>query len=352
MPIDNPDQEAPNLPSRLELPILAIRNTVIFPVLAFPINVGRDKSLFAVERALESGKLLGILAQRDAKNEDPSPDELYTTGTIVKILKSVKMPGNKLSVIIQGLARIKVRQWSQTHPYLRAEVDVFEEPQEHPADLEQKMVGMRELAQRIIDLSPQIPSEASFLVRSIENPGVLADIVSSNLSIGVEEKQDLLDTFDTLTLRYPDGPHNAETLMVDPVTRDLYIVTKEPDGHSGVFRKKAPHADGEEVTLERVADLDFGGAALPGGMTTTAGDFSPDGAWIVVRTYNATAWLWRRDRASTVDAAFATAGCPLSLPAERQAEAIAFDRDGQHLISTSEGAGQPINRVALARDAP
>ena len=199
MPIDNPDQEAPNLPSRLELPILAIRNTVIFPVLAFPINVGRDKSLFAVERALESGKLLGILAQRDAKNEDPNPDELYTTGTIVKILKSVKMPGNKLSVIIQGLARIKVRQWSQTHPYLRAEVDVFEEPQEHPADLEQKMVGMRELAQRIIDLSPQIPSEASFLVRSIDNPGVLADIVASNLGIGVEEKQDLLDTFDTST---------------------------------------------------------------------------------------------------------------------------------------------------------
>ena len=150
-----------------------------------------------MEAALEEGKLLGILAQKDAKNEDPTPDELYSTGTIVKILKSVKMPGNKVSVIIQGLARIKVRNWVHTSPHLRAEVEVFEEPAEQDTDLERKMGNMRDLAQRIIDLSPQIPSEASFLVRSIDNPGVLADIVASNLTIGVEEKQDLLNTFDT-----------------------------------------------------------------------------------------------------------------------------------------------------------
>ena len=90
-----------NLPSELAIPILAIRNTVIFPVLAFPINVGREKSLEAVERALAGDKLLGIVAQQDAKNEDPEVSELYTTGTVVKILKSMKMPGNKLNVIIQ-----------------------------------------------------------------------------------------------------------------------------------------------------------------------------------------------------------------------------------------------------------
>jgi ATP-dependent Lon protease len=197
MTYDNTEPEGSNLPSTLDLPILAIRNTVIFPVLAFPINVGRRKSLMAVERALEGGKLLGILAQRDAKNEDPDTDEMYEVGTVVKILKSVKMPGNKLSVIIQGLARIKVRNFSHTTPYIRAEVEVFEEPGEHPEELESKMGNLRELAQRIIDLSPTIPSEASFLVRSIDNPGVLADIVSSNLGIGVEEKQELLETFDT-----------------------------------------------------------------------------------------------------------------------------------------------------------
>ena len=146
MPFDNPEQEGSNLPSVLDLPILAIRNTVIFPVLAFPINVGRRKSLQAVERALESGKLMGILAQRDAKNENPDPEDLYEVGTVVKILKSVKMPGNKLSVIIQGLARIKVRRFAHTEPYLRAEVSVHEEPADHPSELDSKMNNLRGVA--------------------------------------------------------------------------------------------------------------------------------------------------------------------------------------------------------------
>jgi ATP-dependent Lon protease len=192
------DQGAPvNLPSELSLPILAIRNTVIFPVLAFPINVGRDKSLDAVERALAGDKLLGIVSQQDAKNEDPDVSELHTVGTVVKILKSVKMPGNKLNVIIQGLSRIKIEKWEQTSPSLRAHVRVHEEPTESTPEIESLMSTMRELAQKIIDLSPHIPSEASFLVRSIDNPGILADIVASNLSIGVEDKQDLLETMDT-----------------------------------------------------------------------------------------------------------------------------------------------------------
>jgi ATP-dependent Lon protease len=194
---DTPAQDGASLPRELNLPILAIRNTVIFPVLAFPINVGREKSLLAVDEALEKDKLLAILAQKEAKNEDPDTGDLYQVGTVVKILKSVKMPGNKLSVIIQGLARIRVKNWDHTDPFLRAEVEVFEEATEHPEELNSKMGSLRELAQRIIDLSPQIPSEASFLVRSIDNPGVLADIVASNLGISVEDKQDLLETFGT-----------------------------------------------------------------------------------------------------------------------------------------------------------
>lgn len=191
------DHSGTDLPGELDLPILAIRNTVIFPVLAFPINVGRDKSLRAVERALEGDKLLGIVTQRDARSEDPDHDELYAMGTVVKILKSVKMPGNKLNVIIQGLARIRVREWVASEPYLRAEVDVFEESSEHKPELDALLVNLRELSQKIFDLSPQIPSEASFLLRSIDNPGILADIVAANMNIPVEEKQRLLETLDT-----------------------------------------------------------------------------------------------------------------------------------------------------------
>ena len=194
----NFDQGQPvNLPSELNLPILAIRNTVIFPVLAFPINVGREKSLEAVERALAGDKLLGIVAQQDAKNEDPEVSELYTTGTVVKILKWLKQPGNKLNVIIQGLARIKIERWDQTSPCLAAKVKVFEESTESTPELESLMGNMRDLAQKVIELSPQIQPEASFVVRSVDNPGILADIVASNLNIGVEEKQDLLETLET-----------------------------------------------------------------------------------------------------------------------------------------------------------
>jgi ATP-dependent Lon protease len=191
------EQGAPvQLPGEMDVPILAIRNTVIFPVLAFPINVGREKSLEAVERALAGDKMLGIVAQQDAKNEDPDVGELYNTGSVVKILKSVKMPGNKLNVIIQGLARIKIDTWTSTSPSLKARVKVFPEPTESTPELESLMATMRELAQKIIDLSPHIPSEASFVVRNIDNPGMLADIVATNLSIGVEEKQELLETLD------------------------------------------------------------------------------------------------------------------------------------------------------------
>ena len=193
----NTEQEGGTLPSELELPVLAIRNTVIFPVLAFPINVGRDKSLKAIEQAMAGDKLLGIVAQRDAKNEDPGTDEVYQTGTVVKILKSVIMPGNKLNVIIQGLSRIQVEEWTHTAPYLRARVSVHEQENVEGRDFDKLLSSLRELARRIIDLSPHIPSEASFLVRSIDNPGMLADIVATNLSIGVEEKQDLLETLDT-----------------------------------------------------------------------------------------------------------------------------------------------------------
>jgi ATP-dependent Lon protease len=199
MSFDSPtDPSSANLPAELDIPVLAIRNTVIFPVLAFPINVGRTKSVRAVEAALATEeKYLGIFAQRDPKTEDPDPSDLHQVGTVVKILKMVKVPGNKLNVIIQGLARARVKDWKgEDGEFLRAQLDTYQ-PEAPSRDAEELMDSLRELAQKVIDLSPQIPAEANFLVRSIDEPGVLADIVASNLNIPPDEKQELLETFPT-----------------------------------------------------------------------------------------------------------------------------------------------------------
>ncbi|MEQ1569522.1 MAG: endopeptidase La [Myxococcota bacterium] len=198
MSFDNPtDPASANLPPKLDIPVLAIRNTVIFPVLAFPINVGRSKSMRAVEEALATEeRYLGIFAQRDPKTEDPEASDLYQVGTVVKILKMMPVPGNKLNVIIQGLARARIHDWHDSGPFLRAEIETFK-PEPGGREAEALMDTLRELAQKIIDLSPAIPAEASFLVRSIDEPGVLADIVASNLNIAPDEKQELLETFST-----------------------------------------------------------------------------------------------------------------------------------------------------------
>lgn len=195
MAFDTPaDASNVDLPRKLRIPLLAIRNTVIFPVLAFPINVGREKSVQAVETSWASeDKYIGIFAQRDPKVEDPTQDDLYPIGTVVRILKRVEVPGNKLNVIIQGIARARIDDWHEENGYLEASLTTFE-ADEAPPEAEGLMPTLRELAQKIIDLSPQIPAEASFLVRSISEPGVLSDIVASNLNIAAEEKQDLLDT--------------------------------------------------------------------------------------------------------------------------------------------------------------
>ncbi|MCA9526098.1 MAG: hypothetical protein KC549_07345, partial [Myxococcales bacterium] len=143
------------------------------------------------------------------------------------------------------------------------------------------------------------------------------------------------------TLVYPDGPHNCETLLVDPENGDVYLVTKSADGVSPIFRAAAPLQAGADIRLERVAGLTFGRAPLGGNASTTGGDIAPDGSAIVVRTYSA-AFLWRRAPGATIAEAFATEPCALPRPRDPQGEAIGFARDGRGLYTVSEGAGTPV----------
>lgn len=152
--------------------------------------------------------------------------------------------------------------------------------------------------------------------------------------------------FSTLTLLYPDSAHNAETLLHDPVTGDLYVVTKSYRGETSVYRKPAPHVGGTTTTLEHVADLLFGEPPLDGNPATTGGAFSPLGDRIAIRTYSH-AWMFRRDQAFSVADAFGGAPCDLYAPDEEQGEAITFSPDGKGYVTLSEGELQPIHYTPL-----
>ncbi|MDG1483136.1 MAG: PKD domain-containing protein [Myxococcota bacterium] len=151
-----------------------------------------------------------------------------------------------------------------------------------------------------------------------------------------------LTDFSTLTLTYPDGEaHNCETLAYDPRTGSLIIVTKSADGESHVFEKSAPHEDGTETELTFLTTLQFGSEPLTGSANTTAGDFSPLGDQLLIRTYS-DAWMWLRDGSESLADALAGEACDADAPSEDQGEAIAYTPDGSGYITISEGTGSPI----------
>ena len=185
-----PDAEIPK-----EIPILPLRNTVLFPGVVLPITVGRDKSIKAVQDAYKADKLIGVLAQRDSTVEDPTMDELVLVGTIARIIKVIKMPDGGTTVILQGKRRFKVGSITSEDPYFKAHVVLLsEEEAPRDQDFAAYVSNIKDLASQIIQLSPNIPTEASIILKNIENPAFLIHFISSNLNSELTEKQELLQT--------------------------------------------------------------------------------------------------------------------------------------------------------------
>lgn len=184
-------QEA-NVPE--ELPLLPLRNTVLFPGVVLPITVGRDKSIKAVNDAYKAEKLVGVVSQKDSNIEDPTVTDLEDIGTIARIVKLIKMPDGGTTVIIQGRQRFKVKEIVSEDPYFVAKIETIQEP-EVPKDqnFEAYISNIKDLATQIIQLSPNIPSEAGIILKNIENPSFLIHFISSNLNTDLPEKQKLLE---------------------------------------------------------------------------------------------------------------------------------------------------------------
>src|SRR3954468_10675516 len=157
-----------------ELPLLPLRNTVLFPGVVLPITVGRDKSIKAVNDAYKTNKLIGVVAQNDSSVEDPVAKDLENIGTIAKIVKQIKMPDGGTTIIIQGKSRFSIKNILSEEPYFKAHIDVVvEEEAPNDPDFQAYVSNIKDLATEIIQLSPNIPSEASVILRNIENPSFL-----------------------------------------------------------------------------------------------------------------------------------------------------------------------------------
>lgn len=180
-----------------KLPLLPLRNTVLFPGVVIPITVGRDKSIKAVNEAYKKDKLIGVLAQKDSGIEEPELKDLCLTGTVAKIVKLIKMPDGGTTVIIQGKKRFEVVDLIEEEPFFKATINLLNEddkPEED--DFNAYLSNIKELASQIMELSPNMPTEASIILKNIENPSFLINFVSSNLNSDLKAKQNLLEIND------------------------------------------------------------------------------------------------------------------------------------------------------------
>ncbi|MCK5798149.1 MAG: endopeptidase La [Deltaproteobacteria bacterium] len=179
------------------LAILPLLNSVLFPGSIIPIDVGRKKSVRLVEEAISKERpVIGILTQREARTEDPDDSDLYTVGCAARILKVIKLAKDNFSVILQGVSRFRMVEYSQHDPFIVSRVQPVPDLLKPDVELDALVLNLKDIAKRVVKLMPELPKEAAALVDSVSEPGQLADLITSNLDLSVEEKQEVLETFD------------------------------------------------------------------------------------------------------------------------------------------------------------
>ncbi len=187
------DHDKAKLPD--DLPVLPLRNTVLFPGVVMPITVARDKSIELVKAANDTEhKMLGVLAQKEIEVEDPGPKDLYRTGTIAQILRMVRMPDGSITIVIQGRQRFMVEEFIQEEPFMRITFETLREVKPDDTRAAAMMRVMKEKSGEIIELAPNIPTEAKQTLENVDNLAFLTHFIAANLNMDVDDKQDILET--------------------------------------------------------------------------------------------------------------------------------------------------------------
>lgn len=211
------------------LPILPIRNTVLFPGVVIPITVGRQKSIKLVKKAYRGNRILGVVAQSSSKKEEPTFDDLYKTGTVAKILKMLVLPDGNTTIIIQGSSRFEMTELVQEEPFITARVKKLKENFPEKLSREDKALiqSLKESALKAIKLNPDVPREAQMALENIESPVFLTHFLSSNINADVAEKQRLLETEDGL---------KRATLLLEHLLKDIHFLQLKQEINSKVHQ--------------------------------------------------------------------------------------------------------------------
>ena len=266
------DATLPEFPA--ELPVLPVRDIVVFNYMILPLFVGRDKSIKAVDAALNGSRYMMITTQKDESTENPTPDDLHTTGTVVMIMRMLKMPDGRLKVLVQGVSRAKVERFVSEEPYLTAEVNGLEEIEleEISVETEAMMRAVREQSEEILSLRGVATSEIMSVLNTVQDPGRLADLIAANLRLKVAEAQSILECDDPVErlalvntqLRKESEVANVQARIqsmaregMDKAQRDYYLREQLK-----AIRTELGDADAAEEEAEELAEA-LNKAGLP-----------------------------------------------------------------------------------------
>ncbi|MGE4292060.1 MAG: endopeptidase La [Desulfovibrio sp.] len=221
------EQAEQNIPQFL--PVLPVRDIVVFNYMILPLFVGREKSVNAVDAALSAGRHILILTQKDEGVEDPEHEDLYQIGTVAMIMRMLKMPDGRLKVLVQGLARARVRRFLSASPYHEAEIEIMREPAETEPSTEAEalMRSSREQSERILTLRGISPQDIMAVLNNVNEPGRLADLIASNLRISVAEAQAILECGDPLERLRLAGSQLTKEVEVAQMQNKIQSMAKE-----------------------------------------------------------------------------------------------------------------------------
>ncbi|HVC31057.1 MAG TPA: endopeptidase La, partial [Steroidobacteraceae bacterium] len=253
--------ELPPLPADA-VPIVALRNVVLFPGIVLPVTLGREESIAAAQEAVRTGRKVGLLLQRDPTVEKPSPAELHDMGVLATVVRYVTAPDGAHHLVCQGESRFRLLEVVRDTPFLAARIEILAEPQAHGADIEARMDFLKQSAVEALSLLPQVPEELARTIRGIDSAGQLADLIVSFMDVKPQEKQKLLETVDLKERLDKVVKLLAHRVEVLKITRDITEQTQAALGErqrEAVLREQLHQLQkelGEGEDASDIAELD------------------------------------------------------------------------------------------------